>query len=201
MRTRVLLLQCAAVGLFLALAAGPAAAEVYRCVGPGGRTLYSDSPCPHGSVSAREISQEVGACVTDACAAKREAQTDAALRKLREDKTELARMQELRVRQEEAWLKATAAQREAEATAARYAPQEDTYGAVYPLWFFPQPFFFSCRRHRFALNNPGCMQSPVFPPVTGFPPAGVPPDNRGAMGRGGFPRGHVRMSSGAIRLR
>ncbi|HZP94430.1 MAG TPA: DUF4124 domain-containing protein [Burkholderiales bacterium] len=201
MRTRVLLLQCAALGLFLALAAGPASAEVYRCVGPGGRTLYSDAPCPHGSVSAREISQQVGACVTDTCAAKREAQTDAALRKLQQDKTELARMQELRVRQEEAWLKATAAQREAEAAAARYAPQEDSYGAFYPLWWFPQPFF-SCRRHHFAPNNPGCMQSSVFPPATVFPPAVTPPTGtRGTMRHAGFPRSRARMPSGGLRLR
>lgn len=139
----------------LFLGPGSAAAEVFRCEGPGGQTLYADAPCPKGTVVAREISQQVGACVTEACEAQRRAQAEAAHDRLRQDKTELARMQELRIRQEEAWARVIAAQHAAEAAAAAYAsPPEQVVIGVYPA-LFPHKHF---RHHRHKCKlDPRCL--------------------------------------------
>lgn len=40
---------CEPLALFLALAAPLAQAQVFKCAAPGGRTVYSDSPCSGGS--------------------------------------------------------------------------------------------------------------------------------------------------------
>lgn len=121
----------------LLLGAGCAAAEIYRCEGPGGRTLYGDSPCPKGTAVSREISQQVGACVTEACDAKVRVQTEAAHRRLQEEKAELARMQDLRIRQEEAWARIVAVRQAAEVAAAAYEPPREEYvvWGGYPGWF------------------------------------------------------------------
>jgi hypothetical protein len=145
------------LALSLLLAAGPAAAEVFRCEWPDGRTVYADVPCQEGTVVAQEISQQVGACVTEACEARRRAQAQAALDRLKEDKIELARMQELRIRQEEAWARIIAARQAAEAAVAAYArPPEEVVVAVYPAWL-PHKHFRHHRHH--CRPDKGCPPS------------------------------------------
>jgi hypothetical protein len=134
MRSGLVLASSSIIGLCLMLAANGAGADVFRCKGADGRTLYGDSPCPDGSAASNEISQQVGACVTEACEEKRRAQSELALRRLQDDKAELARMQELRIRQEEAWAKVLA---DRLAAAPAYEPREEYWvGGGYPGWFW-----------------------------------------------------------------
>jgi hypothetical protein len=138
---RLTIARCGLLGgvaaVWLISAAGPAAAEVFRCEGPDGRTVYADTPCPKGALVAREISRKIGLCATEACEEKRRAQAQAAQDGLREDKAELARLQELRIRQEEAWARVLAARQAAEAAIAAYAspPEEPPVIGFYPVRF------------------------------------------------------------------
>jgi len=77
--------------LLIAIAAGWAQAEVFRCVTPEGRTLYSDSPCPQGS-AATDISQRITECADAQCEAERERRAAAAAERLQRDKEALAGM-------------------------------------------------------------------------------------------------------------
>jgi hypothetical protein len=77
--------------LILGLTACSAQAEVFRCITPEGKTLYSDSPCPRGSKAA-DISSTVGACADPECEAERERRTAAAQERLRQEKEALATM-------------------------------------------------------------------------------------------------------------
>lgn len=52
-----------------ALAAPGAHAQVYKCVGAGGKTVYSQSPCPSGAKSS-VISEEARSSATNASATK-----------------------------------------------------------------------------------------------------------------------------------
>jgi hypothetical protein len=77
--------------LGLAFAALPASADVFRCVTPEGKTLYSDAPCPRGSHSSN-ITSSVGECTTDECLAERERVSAAARERLKAEKEALAAM-------------------------------------------------------------------------------------------------------------
>jgi hypothetical protein len=77
--------------LVLLFAALPASAEVFRCITPEGKTLYSDSPCARGSRSTN-ITSSVGGCVTDECLAERERVSAAARDRLKAEKEALAAM-------------------------------------------------------------------------------------------------------------
>ena len=164
------------------LTAGPAAAQVYRCVGLTGATLYTDSPCPKGSAQAHEITAEVGSCTTAGCVARREAEAKAARLRLLDEKAELARLLELRIRQEEAWARVIAAQRTAEAAAEAYAPprEEVVIGAAYPAWFAHRPFLF---RHHPRHAKPDPRSLPTAGPLVR---RGDEPIQRINLGRPGF---------------
>jgi hypothetical protein len=144
------------IAICLLLGAGPSAAEVFRCVGPNGRTLYGDLPCPKGTAVTREISRQVGACVTEACEAKVRAQTEEAYRRLQEDKAELARMQDLRIRQEEAWAEVLAAQQAAAATTYQPPREEYVIWGGYPAWVPHRPVHFRHRRDKCDFH-PHCL--------------------------------------------
>src|SRR5262245_50628664 len=77
--------------LLLAISAGCAQAEVFRCVTPEGRTLYSDSPCPRGS-AVTDISEHIGQCADEQCQAERERRAADAAVRLERDKQTLATM-------------------------------------------------------------------------------------------------------------
>jgi hypothetical protein len=77
--------------LLFAISAGCAQAEVFRCLTPEGRTLYSDAPCPRGS-AATDISRHIGECVDEQCVAEREHRADAAAERLQRDREALAAM-------------------------------------------------------------------------------------------------------------
>ncbi len=77
--------------LIFAVSAGSAQAEVFRCLTPEGKTLYSDSACPHGS-TATNISTHVGECADEPCQSERERRTLAAQEHLRREKEVLATM-------------------------------------------------------------------------------------------------------------
>jgi TolA-binding protein len=87
-----------------------AQADVYRCVGSDGRTLYSDSPCPRDAVEKSNITTSVGACNTAECEAKRQQEAGDARERLRAAKNELAdlsakrQLEENEVRRERARL-------------------------------------------------------------------------------------------------
>lgn len=85
-----------------ALAALPmcASADVYRCVGPDGKTLYGDSPCPSGAAEKANITTAVGACTTVECETKRQQETNDARDRLRAQKEELAELADKRRRSE-----------------------------------------------------------------------------------------------------
>jgi hypothetical protein len=80
------------MAMLAALATVPMAvhADVYRCIGPDGKTLYSDSPCPREAVQKSNISAAVGLCSTAECEAKRQQAVQDARERLRAEKQELA---------------------------------------------------------------------------------------------------------------
>lgn len=127
---------------FLAVSAGCAQAQVFRCVTPEGGTLYSDSACPRGS-SVTDISRHVGECADEQCLVERERRLAAAQERLQRDKELLATMTAQR-RQAEAdaladqirlaELRRLAAADERFAAEAEAAAQQTTYLPAYP-WF------------------------------------------------------------------
>jgi Domain of unknown function (DUF4124) len=139
--------------LVFALAAGCAQAEVFRCLTPEGKTLYSDSPCPRGSAAA-EISRHVGECTDEQCQAERERQALAAQERLQRDKEALATMTAERrkaeadalaerIKLEE--LRRQAAIEERLAAEAEAAAQPGAYYPVYP-WYPVTPCIGPCAR-------------------------------------------------------
>ena len=140
---------------------------------------------PHrskGSAQAHEITAEVGSCTTAGCVARREAEAKAARLRLLDEKAELARLLELRIRQEEAWARVIAAQRTAEAAAEAYAPprEEVVIGAAYPAWFAHRPFLF---RHHPRHAKPDPRSLPTAGPLVR---RGDEPIQRINLGRPGF---------------
>ena len=118
-----------------------ASADVYRCVGADGKTLYSDSPCPHGATQKSNITTAVGVCATPECEAKRQQEAYDAREQLRVQKEELAgltdrrRRYELELERERAaleearWRSSIDARLAAAEEAASYSPY---YYPVYP---------------------------------------------------------------------
>lgn len=135
--------------ILLTLPFGCAWADIYRCHGMDGKTLYSDSPCPHEAVQKSNITSMVGACTTQECEGKRQQEAIDARERLRADKEELAertskrkqedleyereraRLEELRWRQSvEARLAATA---DDAANAVAYSPYYPAYPVLRPV--------------------------------------------------------------------
>jgi hypothetical protein len=133
----------------LAVAAGllasSAAAEVYKCTDSRGRTSYSDSPCPAGSVTAVDVTTAVQACTTEACEAQRARDVADARRRLQEDKQALSEMSAQRRRAETEYLEQrakleqlkaqqAAAERYARAETDPYAGDRWGYGWGVPIY-------------------------------------------------------------------
>jgi hypothetical protein len=133
--------------LLLAVAAGSAEAQVFRCVTAEGRTLYSDSACPSGS-KGTDISTHVGECTDEQCRTERERRTLAAQEQLLRDREALATMTDQRRKAEADALEelrrltAIDARLAAEAEA---AAQPYTSWPVYP-WFPAAPCVGPCAR-------------------------------------------------------
>lgn len=155
--------------LLAAAAAGSTEAQVFRCVTPDGRTLYSDSACPSGSKGA-DISTHVGECSDEPCRAERERRTLAAQEQLQRDREALATMTEQRrkaeadalaerIRLEE--LRRLTAIDQRLAAEAEAAAQPSTFWPVYP-WFPATPCVGPCARPPIKPHPPG-HQRPVRP--------------------------------------
>ena len=122
----------------LAVLSTAASADVFRCIGPDGKTLYSDSPCPHDAVQKSNITDAVGACNTAECESKRQQTVNDARDRLRAEKTELAEMTQKRMERERAsfeeqrWRQAVESQMAASANQAALAAENPMYYPVYP---------------------------------------------------------------------
>jgi hypothetical protein len=123
---------------FAALAAlsTTAHADVFRCVGADGKTLYSDSPCPQSAVQKSNITDAVGACNTAQCESKHQQTVNDALERLRAEKTELADMTQKRLERERVSLEeqrlAIESQMAASADQAAMAAGNSVYYPAYP---------------------------------------------------------------------
>ena len=137
----------ALAGLALAL---PASADVFRCVGADGRTLYSDSPCSRDAVQTANITDEVGACSTSACESKRQQTENDARARLRADKADLADMAQKRMERERAsfeeqrWQQEMESQIAARANDAALLANPPYYYSAYPVGIAGRP----CRGDR-----------------------------------------------------
>jgi hypothetical protein len=116
-----------------------AQADVYRCVGADGRTLYSSSPCPREAVHKSNITASIGACKTAECEARRQQQADDARQRLRAEKDELADLTEKRRLEDAQMQRERAALDESrwrEAVEARLAAAQEAAGAAaYPPYY------------------------------------------------------------------
>ena len=79
---------------------GAAQADIFRCQAPDGKTLYSDTACPHGAVRSSNITNAVGACSTSECITEREQAAGYARERLRSEQEWLANLTEKRLRAE-----------------------------------------------------------------------------------------------------
>src|SRR3982074_2436445 len=88
------------------LAHGSAHAEIYRCIGQGGKTLFTDSPCPK-SMRTADVIAYPPACATAGCAERQRQQRAGAaqlaeLRRVRELQDEIARLRSMQAAQSQA---------------------------------------------------------------------------------------------------
>lgn len=114
-------------------------AEVFRCITAGGKTLYSDSPCPRDAQTVN-ISAMIGVCDNDACRADQDERAAAAIARLRAEQQALATLTEQR-RQAEAYaleerirleeLRRLTAVNQRLAADAQFS---DQYGPSYPVY-------------------------------------------------------------------
>ena len=117
-------------------------AEVFRCTIEGGKTLYSDSPCPRGAQTVN-ISAQIGVCDNDACRADQDGRAAAAIARLRAEQQALATLTEQRRQAEvhaleerirlEEFRRLTAINQKLAAD----AQSNDQYGPSYPVhpWY------------------------------------------------------------------
>jgi hypothetical protein len=128
------------IGVLASIPAGAVRADIFRCLAPDGRTLYSDAPCPRGATRSSNITTEVGACSTSECAAQHEQAAGNARERLRSEQEVLANLTDRRLRAE---LDAATEQARAQDLARRQllearlaATSDDTvYAAGYPLYY------------------------------------------------------------------
>ena len=127
-------------GLVLLAAAalpwGTARADIYRCTGPEGQTLYADAPCPRGAAHSSNITAAVGACTTAECIALREQTAALARERLRAEREQVEEFAERRRRDaiERARLDELYWRQSAESAMAA-AASEAAYGPTYPLYY------------------------------------------------------------------
>ncbi len=135
--------------LIVVLASIPASAaraDIFRCLAPDGKTLYSDAPCPRGAVRTLNITTAVGACSTSECTAQREQAAGTARERLRLEQELLANLTDRRLRAE---LDAATARAQAndlirrQLLEARLAtPTDETvYGAGYAPYYSIYPIY------------------------------------------------------------
>jgi uncharacterized protein DUF4124 len=155
-----------------------ARADVFRCVGPDGKTLYSDSPCPQEAVKKSNITDAVGACNTAECESKRQQAVNEARERLRAEKSELADMTQKRMERERAafeeqrWRQAIESQIAASADQAAMAAGNPIYYPAYPIGAAAWP----CRGTRCVppgqrpdRGNPANPAHPSRPPHASHP--------------------------------
>jgi hypothetical protein len=122
--------------IFTAIPCGPARADIFRCVAPDGKTLYSDAPCPRGAVRSSNITSAVDACSTAECIAQREQAAEYAREQLRSEQELLASRIEKRQSDE---LEAAREQARLDELAWRRSPpapaDESTYAGGYPIYY------------------------------------------------------------------
>lgn len=119
---------------------GPAWGDIFRCLAPDGKTLYSDAPCPRGAVRSSNITTAVGACSTLECTAQREQAAESARERLRSEQQLLANLTDKRLRAEidAATERARLNElvwRQSVETRVATAADETAYGAGYPLYY------------------------------------------------------------------
>jgi hypothetical protein len=163
-----------AVAAVLAALPIAAQADIYRCTGSDGKTLYSDSPCPHDAVQKSNISAAVGVCSTAECETRRQLAMEDARERLRADKAELAvfaekrRIAELELERERISLEALRlSQSVAAKDEAAYAPY---YYPVYPLYPWVRPCGSRCFK---AQLRPNHVKAPLVPRVRGGHPSRI----------------------------
>jgi hypothetical protein len=126
--------------------AGAARADIFRCLAPDGRTLYSDAPCPRSAVRSLNITTEVGACSTPECAAQHEEAAGNARQRLRSEQELLANLTDRRLRGE---LEAATERARAEDLVRRQvlearlavASDDTVYTAGYPFYYPTYPVY------------------------------------------------------------
>jgi len=123
---------------------GAVRADIFRCQASDGKTLYSDTTCPHGAVRSSNITNAVGACTTSECMAQREQAAGYARERLRSEQEVLANLTETRLRAE---LDAATERARLEgllsrqSLAARLAADETVGGAGYPVYYPYYPVY------------------------------------------------------------
>lgn len=146
-----------------------AIADIYRCVGPDGRTAYSDAPCPRGATAAN-VTEQVHACTTAECAAQREQARAAAEARLREDKVAAQQMQEQRLKAEtlelERRIRLEQLRRQAALDLAQQEAAAGIYAPAYPYPIYPlYPGYGQVGRW----DGPGCRDLPCAPVARPLP--------------------------------
>jgi hypothetical protein len=161
------------IAVLIVLAALPfaAQADVYRCTGSDGKTLYSDSPCPHDAVRKANITAAVGVCGTAECETRRQQAVEDARERLRSDKQELAvltekrRIAELETERERATLEALRLRQSMESGMAAsdevvYAGAYAPYYAGYPIYSWGRPCGSRCLRPQLRAQH---AKAPLLP--------------------------------------
>jgi hypothetical protein len=87
-------------------------ADAYRCKAKNGSILYSDSPCPPGTVASKNIDRLIDACTTPECISQKKLNEEAALQRLEAQKLESERYQERLLKAEELRLRELAVAKE-----------------------------------------------------------------------------------------
>jgi hypothetical protein len=110
------------------LAHGSVHAEIYRCIGQGGKTLFTDSPCPK-SMRTADVIAYPPACATADCA-ERERQQRAEAERQRAAADQLAELRRVRELQDEiARLRSMQAAAQSQAV-----PQDTIQEPLYPYY-------------------------------------------------------------------
>jgi hypothetical protein len=140
-------------------------ADALRCTFSDGSTLYSDSPCPRGTVASRSIARLVDACATAECTNQRRLNEQAAWQRLQADKLESERYQERLLRAEELRLREMALAKEQLALAVleHQARLQEYEMLATPLYAYPYfPAHFQHRFHPLPISHRGIGHARTF---------------------------------------
>jgi len=125
---------------------GAAWADIFRCLAPDGKTLYSDAPCPRGALRSSNITTAVGACGTPECTIQREQAASYARERLRSEQELLTNLTNKRLRDD---LDAATERarldelvwRQSVQTRLATAADEAAYRAGYPVYYPIYPVY------------------------------------------------------------